>query len=179
MMRKPLLIARVGLFSALVYVLSWGTLYLPNVNFVFFIVFFAGFLWGAVPGILVGLIGMGLWTAFNPYGPALPPIMIAQVVGAAGSGVVGALFRASRWQWRNPWVLALSLILSAFLCTIVFHLPVNAVDAWLFQPFWPRFVGGTLWVAFSLAFNVIIFPVFFMAFKLIRHFSTGESPFQR
>ena len=84
MMRRHLLVARIALFSALVYVLSWGTSYLPNVNFIFFIVFSAGFLWGAVPGILVGLIGMGLWTAFNPYGPAPAPIMMAQVIGAAG-----------------------------------------------------------------------------------------------
>jgi len=163
MMRRHLLVARIALFSALVYVLSWGTSYLPNVNFIFFIVFSAGFLWGAVPGILVGLIGMGLWTAFNPYGPAPAPIMMAQVIGAAGSGLVGAVFRRSNWQRSQAPALAGRLILSAFLCTVFFYLPVNMVDAMLFQPFWPRFVGGALWAAISLGFNVLIFPLLFRA----------------
>jgi uncharacterized membrane protein len=163
MMRRHLFVARIALFSALVYVLSWGTSYLPNVNFIFFVVFSAGLLWGAVAGVLVGLIGMGLWTSFNPYGPAPAPIMIAQVTGAAGSGLVGAVFRWSNWQRTEAPTLTGRLILSAFLCTVVFYLPVNVVDAVLFQPFWPRFVGGALWAAISLGFNVLIFPLLFRA----------------
>ena len=163
MMRRHLLVARIALFSALVYVLSWGTSYLPNVNFIFFIVFLAGFLWGAVPGMLVGMIGMGLWTAFNPYGPAPALIMIAQVIGAAGSGLVGAVFRLTNWQRAKAPSLAGRLIVSAFLCTVIFYLPVNMVDALLFQPFWPRFLGGALWAAVSLGFNVLIFPLLFRA----------------
>jgi uncharacterized membrane protein len=96
------LITRIALFSALIYVLSWGTSYFPNLNFIFFIVFVAGFLWGVVPGMLVGLIGMGLWTAFNPYGMAVPPIMLAQMLGASAGGVVGAWLRCTDWQrWSS------------------------------------------------------------------------------
>ncbi len=163
MMRKPLLVARIALFSALVYVLSWGTSYLPNINFIFFIVFSAGFLWGAIPGTLVGLIGMGLWTAFNPYGPAPAPIMTTQVMGAAGSGLVGAVFSKGKWRRVHNSIPVGRLILSAFLCTVIFYLPVNLVDALLFQPFWPRFVGGALWAAISLGFNALIFPLLFRA----------------
>ncbi len=163
MIGRHLLIARIALSSALIYVLSWGTSYLPNVNFIFFIVFSAGLLWGAIPGVLVGLIGMGLWTAFNPYGPAPIPIIIAQVVGAAGSGLVGGVFRVSNWQRTRPLLLAARLILCAFLCTVFFYLPVNTVDAVLFQPFWPRFVVGAVGAAVSLGFNVVIFPLLFRA----------------
>ena len=98
MNRKPFLVTRIALFSALVYVLSYGTSYFPNVNPVLFIVFSAGFLWGAVPGILVGVIGMGLWTMLNPFGVAPLPIMAAQVMGAGLSGVVGAIFNNSKWN---------------------------------------------------------------------------------
>ena len=38
----PRLIARIALFSALIYVLSWGTSFLPSVNLAFFIAFAAG-----------------------------------------------------------------------------------------------------------------------------------------
>jgi len=167
MNRRPLLVARIALFSALIYVLSWGTAYLPNVNFIFFIVFSAGFLWGIFPGILIGFIGMGLWTMFNPYGPAAAPIMIAQVFGAAGSGVVGAIFRISNWRRCNRWALVFRLMIAAFFCTVIFYLPVNTVDALVFQPFWPRFFGGAIWAVVSLGFNLIIFPLFFTAIRYL------------
>ena len=164
---RPRLVARIALFSALIYVLSWGTSYLPNVNFIFFIVFSAGFLWGAVPGLLVGTVGMGLWTVFNPYGPAPPPIILAQIVGVAGSGIVGAVFKASDWQRRNRWTVTLHLIFAAALCTIVFYLPVNTIDALVFPPFWPRFLTGALWGVISLGFNLVIFPLLFRATRYL------------
>jgi hypothetical protein len=161
------LVARIALFSALVYVLSWGTAYLPNVNFIFFIVFSAGFLWGVVPGVLVGSIGMGLWTLFNPYGPAPVPIMVAQVAGAAGSGIVGAVFRAGDWPRRKKVTLTFHLMMAAVVCTLLFYLPVNTVDSWVFQPFWPRFFSGALWGVISLGFNLVIFPLLFTAARYL------------
>ncbi|MEW5993514.1 MAG: hypothetical protein AB1744_03865 [Candidatus Zixiibacteriota bacterium] len=160
-MKQPALVARIALFSALVYVLSWGTSYLPNINFMFFIVFSAGLLWGVIPGILVGAVGMGLWTMLNPYGPAPFPIMISQIIGAASSGAIGALFRKTRWQHTSGFAVTGRLIVSALLCTILFYLPVNSVDALLFQPFWPRFIGGALWAVVPLTFNIVIFPLLF------------------
>jgi hypothetical protein len=167
MSKRPQLVARIALFSALIYVLSWGTAYLPNFNFIFFVVFSAGFLWGLIPGILVGAVGMGLWTLFNPFGPAPVPIMIAQIVGASGSGVVGALFRMGSWQRRSRWTLTFHLMISALLCTLLFYMPVNAMDAALFQPFWPRFLAGAVWAAISCAFNLITFPLLFTATRYL------------
>jgi len=155
------LITRIALFAALIYVLSWGTSYFPNVNLVFFIVFTAGFLWGAAAGVLVGAVGMGLWTTFNPYGPADFSIMLAQVGGIALSGVTGFFFRKSRWSERGKKSLITSLVLAAIVCTFLFYLPVNFVDAWVYQPFWPRFITGMLWSLVSVVANVIIFPLLF------------------
>ncbi len=39
--------------------------------------------------------------------------------------------------------------------------PVNGVDAWLYQPFWPRFLGGLPWATISLVSNALIFPLLF------------------
>lgn len=161
MMKAPRLISRVALFSALIYVLSWGTAFLPNVNFIFFVVFAAGFLWGAAPGVLTGLIGMWLWSSFNPYGPAPIPIMVAQMAGIAVSGPVGSVFRNRIWRRNKSAVPIPSLVCAATLCTLAFYLPVNAVDAWLFQPFWPRFLGGLPWAAISLVSNAVVFPLLF------------------
>jgi len=163
----PRLISRIALFSALVYVLSWGTSYFPNLNFVFFIVFTSGFLWGAGPGALVGLVGMGLWTVFNPYGPAPFPIMVAQLVGAASAGPVGSSFVRFPWQAMSERRLVASLVVCAVACTLLFYLPVNLIDSWLFRPFWPRFITGLLWMMISLVSNAIIFPLLFKVTRLL------------
>jgi hypothetical protein len=163
----PSLTARVALFAALVYVLSWGTSYLPNVNFIFFIVFSAGFLWGVSSGITVGAVGMALWTLFNPYGPAALPIMVAQVAGAAMSGIVGGVFRRAGWTELSAYRLTVKLLLAAITCTLLFYVPVSAADAWLFGPFWPRFIGGMIWALISLAANVVIFPLLFNATRYL------------
>jgi len=155
------LISRIAIFAALIYVLSWGTVFLPNVNLIFFVVFTAGLIWGIVPGVLVGGIGMGLWTTFHPYGPAMPPIMIAQVIGASAGGVVGGLYARTNWPDLSPIRRTIELVLLASACTILCYLPVTFIDAWLFQPFWPRFISGLAWVGISLASNVLIFPLLF------------------
>jgi len=158
MSRTTRLIARIALFSALIYVLSWSTALLPNVNFAFLIAFAAGYLWGAVPGILVGSVGMWLWTSFNPFGPAALPIAVVQVIGLAACGLIGFLSRRliddsriGRARW--------ALLLAALLCTLAFYLPVSLVDAWLFQPFWPRLITGLSFMGISLVANLILFPL--------------------
>jgi len=167
MNRRPIVVARVALFAALVYVLSWGTSYLPNINFVFFIVFSAGLLWGAVPGMLVGAVGMGLWTLFNPYGPAAIPVMLAQVIGSAGSGLVGAVMRPLARDARLSGIRLYHLVAAAVACTLAFFIPVSVVDAWIFGPFVERLAGGMIWAGVSLVANIVIFPLLFGATRYL------------
>ena len=158
MTRTTRLIARIALFSALIYVFSWSTAWLPNVNFAFLITFVAGYLWGAVPGMLVGGVGMWLWTSFNPYGMAPLPIVAVQVLGLAVCGLIGFLCRrliGDSRTGRARW----ALLLAALLCTLAFYLPVSLVDAWLFQPFWPRLISGLSFMGISLIANMILFPL--------------------
>jgi len=163
--------ARIALFSALIYVFSWGTAALPNVKPIFFIVFSAGFLWGLVPGILVGAIGMGLWTSFNPFGPAPIPVAVSQIIGAAFCGIAGFSFRnlinLKKFGWQN-YVL---LVAAGIICTLIFFVPVSLVDAWLFQPFRERFIAGMLFSIGALVTNIIIFP---LLFRLLRPFYVRE-----
>jgi hypothetical protein len=159
---RPRLISRIALFSALIYVLSYATSYLPNVSLVFFIVFAAGYLWGVQAGLLVGLLGMWLWSSFNPFGPAALPLLAAQMIGAAASGGVGAWLRR-RTERGTGRTTSVQLVVAAAVCTVAFYLPVNTVDAWLYRPFWPRFIGGLPWAAVSLVSNALFFPLLFPA----------------
>jgi len=161
MNRRLKIIARVAIFAALVFVFSYATALIPNVNLSFFIVFTAGFLWGCWPGIGVGVIGFFLWSNFNPSGPAPLPILISQLIGISFSAVVGALM--SSWISIGRWSLRLIILLliSGFLCGFLFHLIVNIVDAYVFQPFWPRLIGSLLFSLITVISNCIIFPLLY------------------
>ena len=167
MSRRVRLITRIALFSALVYLFSWATSFLPNINLAFFIAFAAGYLWGMVPGGLVGGLGMGLWTVFNPYGPATLPVTIAQVVGFALSGLVGGITRPICDPAARPAHWLPAMLIAAATATCGFFLIVSAVDAWVFQPFWPRFITGLVWALPSLGANLLIFTLLFPVLKQI------------
>ena len=169
---SPRLVARVALFTALIYVLSWGTTFLPNINLIFFLVFSAGYCWGLMPGILTGIIGMGLWTFFNPFGPAPLPVAMAQIAGTALCGLLGFLFKnlikVDKLNFRSYTILAAC----GLLCSSLFFVGVSAVDAIMFQPFRPRFVAGISFAAYAILANGIIFP---LLFRLLRLFYLREN----
>ena len=173
------LISRIALFAALFYVLSWGTSFLPNVNLGFLVAFTAGLLWGAVPGMLVGAVGMGIFTFFNPYGPATLPVSIAQVIGMTVCGLFGWLFRPAirpmftsesgvrMWLW---------LATAGAVCAIAYFLPVSLIDAWVYQPFWPRLIAGLPFVAIAFGVNALVFPLLFGVTRLlyVREYVNGR-----
>ncbi|MEW5796490.1 MAG: hypothetical protein AB1772_09015 [Candidatus Zixiibacteriota bacterium] len=161
------LVTRIALLSALIYVLSWVTSYLPGVNAAFFIAFLAGYIWGGWAGAAVGALGMWLWTTFNPLGPAAMPIALSQIFGLAACGLMGRLFRPAVSTFTNRTGRYLTLLSAALACTVVFYAPVSVTDAWVFGPFWPRLIGGLPFVAVSLAANAVIFPLLFGATRRI------------
>ncbi|MDZ4723176.1 MAG: hypothetical protein SGI97_04635 [candidate division Zixibacteria bacterium] len=156
-------LTRIALFSALVYVLAYATAYAINVKLTFFIVFTAGFVWGVFSGMLVGVIGTGLWSFLNPYGPVNLPVMLAQMGGMALSGAIGALYRQTSFWKMSAATKILSLVITALISTLAFYIPVNIVDAAINQPFWPWFYTGMLWSGPSLLSNALIFPLLFGA----------------
>jgi hypothetical protein len=93
--------------------------------------------------------------------------MAAQIIGAAMGGLVGSLFDKIGWRMMPRILLYGSLALAGVLCTLLFYLPVSLVDAWLYQPFWPRIVAGLPWVGFSLISNLLVFPLLFGATKFL------------
>lgn len=165
---SPQIIARVAIFAALVFVFSYFTLLLPNVNPAFFIVFSAGYLWGVWPGIGVGSIGFFLWSNLNPSGPVAFPLLLSQLAGISLSAAVGV--GAFKFAGVIKKEAGLLLILSAagILTGMLYHLVVDIVDAWLYQPFWPRFISGLAFSLITIISNGIIFPLFYPALKFLQ-----------
>jgi hypothetical protein len=161
------IITRVAVFAALVFIFSYGSVFLANVNASFFIVFAAGFLWGVGPGIGVGLIGFFLWSMFNPFGPVVFPLLLSQLIGISISGILGALFakiiNPGKYTARD----GVWLVLAGFLSGVTYHIFVDIVDAWLYQPFWPRLIGGMVFSLITIVSNCIIFPLFYPAMAFL------------
>ena len=166
-MSRARLIARIALFAALIYVTSWSLAAIPDVKVSFFIMFTAGFVWGLVPGMLVGAVGTGLWSLFNPYGPAPMPLLIAQVFGSALCGTAGTLYRFSGWHGGSPAAVRVGLVLCGTVCTAAYYVPVNLVDAWISQPFRERLIASLPFTALALVSNAIIFPLLFGVTRLL------------
>lgn len=163
MKRAPRLITRIALFSALCYVFGWLFLWLPNVSLMFFVVFSAGFLWGSGPGMAVGAIGEWLFTFFNPNGPTDPFTTAVQVIGMALGGLIGAAFGRLRFHEGSVAGRSVRLVIAGLACTAVFFVPVSIIDAWLYQPFWPRLITGLTWTLASFVANGAAFPLLFPA----------------
>jgi uncharacterized membrane protein len=160
-MSRARLIARIALFAALIYVTSWSLAAIPDVKVSFFIMFTAGFVWGTTAGAMVGAVGTALFSMFNPYGPTTIPMMIAQISGSALCGAAGALYQYSGWYEGSPKVVRIGLVLCGVVCTALYYVPVNVVDAWLFQPFWPRLIASLPFTGLALIANALIFPLLF------------------
>ncbi len=119
------LLARVAVFSALVFAACYAAVFLPNVNPCFFVVFTAGFFWGVGPGVTVGVVGFFLWSTFNPYGPVALPLLVSQLIGIAFSGLIGVMVRKilSQPSWNAKTIILLSL--AGLGCGLMYHLVVD------------------------------------------------------
>jgi uncharacterized membrane protein len=95
------MITRVGILIAVTVALGWMTLPIPNVELVTASVFLAGYWCGPLWGVVVGILGEGLFSLSNPYGIPLPQLLIAQCIGMALAGFTGG-WLASRWKHKLP-----------------------------------------------------------------------------
>lgn len=164
-------VIRIGLGAALVYATSLALAPLPNLKLTFLLVAAFGMLWGAAAGFAVGALGTLLWSLLNPYGPAIPPLLVTQVFGMGLVGLTGEPVRVLVKSGRInlPRLILLSLLGAG--ATLLYFVPVNLIDAWLFQPFLPRFWAGMIWTIWPVLMNAILFPV---ALPLLKQALTRE-----
>lgn len=161
------IITRVGVFASLVFIFSYFSVFLYNINLGFFVIFLSGFLWGPGPGVGVGLVGFFLWSNFNPFGPVPFPLFLSQLAGVSMIAFIGVivsrLFKPVIWNRKSMIILTAS----GFLSGLFYHIPVDIVDALLYQPFWPRLIGGAIFSLITIVSCSIIFPLFYPALALM------------
>ena len=161
------IITRIAVFASLVFIFSYFSMFLYNINLGFFVIFVSGFLWGLWPGVGVGVIGYFLWSSFNPFGPVPIPLLLSQLAGVSLIAMIGVIasgmFKPDTWNRKG----LIILIISGFLSGLFYHLPVDIVDALLYQPFWPRLIGGLIFSLITIVSCSIIFPLFYPALAFL------------
>ena len=79
-------------------------------------------------------------------------------------GVIASkMFDPDKWSRKGM----LILILSGFFAGLFYHIPVDIVDALLYQPFWPRLIGGSIFSLITIISCSIIFPLLYPALILM------------
>lgn len=153
-------VAAIGVFTALAYVGSFVLLTIPNATLSILIVFYAGYSLGISGGALVGVLSALLISLFNPYGFAMLPILVAQVLGYTLIGGLGGLF-AKRLAYETYPAGFIPLTLLGLLTALLYQIPVSLADAWLFGPFWARLSMSAGFALITIASNILFFVLLF------------------
>jgi energy-coupling factor transport system substrate-specific component len=86
-----------GVLSALCIVIGYLFLLVPNVEMITAAVFISGAIVGPGYGTLAGAVAELVYSLFNPYGAAAPPLLLVQVFCFALIGFMGG------WAGRRTW----------------------------------------------------------------------------
>jgi hypothetical protein len=157
-------VASLGIFTALVAALGFALAGVPNIEMMTLAAFVSGALLGPVRGASVGAGGMAVYSAFNPYGIAPPPVFLAQtvglgIVGAAGGGIGSRHPPEARRRW--PTALLFAGGVGAGL-TLLYDLLTNlgtAVAIGAVRDPWPVVAGGVAFGVWHIAWNAALFAV--------------------
>jgi hypothetical protein len=130
---------------------------IPNLESLTLVAFCSGVLLGRRDGAVVGSLTMLLYTLLNPYGPAPPLVMAAQILGMALAGVAGGAFALAggpRWSaTRRAWVLAVV----AVVVTAIYDVLTNLATGLVFGQVATWMLAGIPFSLWHIGFNVALF----------------------
>jgi hypothetical protein len=130
---------------------------IPNFEVLTLVVFCSGVLLGARGGVLVGTLTMLIFTLLNPYGPAHPLVMAAQVAGEALTGAAGAAFATAGLPERPVPVRIASLAVAALLLTATFDLLTNLATGVMLGPVRLTLLQGIPFALWHIGWNIVLF----------------------
>jgi len=81
------------------------------------------------------------------------------MIGISFTAMIGWLCRKLYSTAKKPIPNLAVLIFAGFFSGILYHLVVDIVDAYVYQPFWPRLIGGMLFSLITIVSNIIIFAL--------------------
>jgi hypothetical protein len=157
-------VSSLGVFTALVAALGFALSGVPNVELMTLSTFVSGALLGAIRGAIVGAGAIAIYSSFNPYGPAPPPVFVMQVLGYAFVGVVGGVVAGRAVASRRLETFtgaALGAVLG-FGVTLVYDVITNLGTAWSMGVYLdpgPIVWGGLAFALWHMVWNAAFFAI--------------------
>lgn len=169
MNRHTLKVAKMAAIVGLAYVLKLPLLSIPNVEFITYLCFLSGYLFGIREGALVGAVAMTIYSLFNPYGPVGPVLLTTKVIATTIIGLTGGL--VYRFGFI-PGPKTHSLIMAGafgLLLTLQFDFLTNLAIAIMTGQFWATMIAGVPFAAIHIGSNTGLFVIFNpLLFRLAR-----------
>ncbi|MFC1729258.1 ECF transporter S component [candidate division KSB1 bacterium] len=173
----------IGLYSALCTVIGLLFAPIPNIELILLFIFFGGYFFGALYGIVIGGTASFLWSSLNPWGSGLafPPLLTAQIIGMSVAGLAGGLIR-NFLPGLSPGSLRTGILgLCGAAITIQYHL-ILSIFTFKFAGFSDTqfqiaVASGLTFALWHIISNALIFPVFMpILIRVSRHFPISEPP---
>ncbi len=138
--------------------LGFALISVPNIELITLTVFLSGYTMGIKNGIITGIISITIYSVFNPYGMAAPPLLASQIFSYGVTGAIGGFFRRIKANHFYSHLLFagagfLSTFLYAFLTTLSFTLFIGSSR----QGFFAAILYGLGFYIAHLISNTIIF----------------------
>ncbi len=153
----------------------------PNIELVSVTIFLSGMTLGAKRGLIVGAVAMFLFSFFNAYGPAAPPLLIAQMLSMGLVGLAGGLVQ-SFFAPRTPaaWLLGVAGFGLTFMYDLLTTLSSTAVVETRLPGFITAVATGFYFFLIHQISNAVIFalllPVLLRRLRQFPFFHAGVSP---
>ena len=150
-----------GILVALGVGIGYVFISIPNVELVSAVIFISGWIMGIEEGIVIGCLTEAIYSAFNPYGIAAPPLFIAQVISMGFTGFLGG------WTGKRKHPRALlrhiTMGMAGFISTLVFAVLTTLSFVLFIEPSMTTLIGSFLYgmgfYLIHIASNTLIFLV--------------------
>ena len=152
-------VAVTAIMSALALVGNYILVAIPNVELGSGVLFLTAYLFGLQMGFWCVLVVSIIYAFFNPWGPFIPTIWIAQIVGWLFMVLTGYLMRRQRsdTKWTRSMILEISLV--GAVVTFFFDLVTTlGYSIWFGIPFFLAVIAGLAFIVMHVISNAIIFP---------------------
>ena len=152
-------IAVTAIMSALALVGNYILVAVPNVELGSGVLFVTAYLFGLTMGVWCVIVVSIIYAFFNPWGPFIPTIWIAQLIGWIFMVLTGYLMRrqGKNTNWSKGMILEISIV--GAVVTLFFDLVTTLGYAvWFGIPYFLAVIAGIAFIAIHVVSNAIIFP---------------------
>ena len=152
-------VAITAIMSALALVGNYVLVAIPNVELGSGVLFITAYLFGIEMALWSVLLVSIIFAFFNPWGPFIPTIWIAQVIGWIFMVTAGSLMGNQERTEQNSRNLYVELAVVGAGVTLFFDLITTLGYAvWFGIPYFAAIVAGIPFIAVHVISNTILFP---------------------